>query len=296
MKIVPVFALFLWLLAAPGCAAQERGTRPEGAAGAQPESVKVERFLRRHYDWPDAINVKVGPFRPSKIPGLRETTVELSLGEQKQELTFLISSDGQYVVQGPVLAMNEDPYAANREKIDLSQVRSLGSPLAPVTLVEYSDFQCSFCRGTAQVLRKELLPEFESQVRFIYKDYPLVQIHPWALPAAQFGQCLGKRYADSFWKFHDWVFATQPQLTTANFTEKALEWARGESLDAGYLGACMEQPEAKAAVEREVAEAQSLGVTGTPTMFINGRKVVGAQPAAQIRRVIQSALKDTQDK
>lgn len=289
------FAFLLVLLAAfvvptgVGVAGEQAKTA-EKTAGAV-DAAKLERFLRRFYGWPDTVQVSIGPFKPSPVAGLLETTVYLSQGGQKQEATFLVSADGQYLIPGTTLALNTDPFAVNRAKIELKDVPSIGSPLAPVAIVEYSDFQCTFCRGMSTVLREQVPKEFPQEVRVFYKDYPIPQIHPWAVPASALGRCIFKRYkTDAFWPYHDWVFANQPQLTTENFKGKALAFAKEKGLDTAQLGACMEQPEIKAEVDRDVAEGLSLGVSGTPTLFINGRRVVGNQPFAQLRQVIQAEL------
>ncbi len=257
---------------------------------AVPDPVRIEKFLRRYYSWPEAVKVTVAPLQPSPIAGLLEAKVKISHQGQEQETTFLVSADGRHLVQGPPIAMVADPFAAIRAKIDVKDSPALGSPLAQVTIVEYSDFQCGFCRGAAQILTGPVIKNFSSDVRLIFKDYPLAQIHAWATPAATLGRCIYKRYGDGFWPYHDWTFATQPQLTTQNFKQKALAFAKEKGMDTEHLGSCMDQPQIKAEVDRSMAEAESLGVTGTPTLFVNGRKVVGVQSFEAIREVIQAEL------
>jgi len=277
--------LAIGLLLPAGCSAQQPKPAP-----TEPDPARLERYLRRYFGWPDSVRATVRPFRPSKIQGMLETTVELSRDGEKQESVFLVSSDGQYLVQGPPLALNEDPFAATRSKIDLKEAPARGSPLAPVTIVEYSDWQCGFCRALAPVLTKQILLHFANDVRLYYKDFPLSEMHAWAMPAAQLGRCIYKRYGDAFWDYHDWVFASQPELRPDNFKDKALAFARSKGMDAVPLGSCMSLAESRTEVERQIAEGQSLGVTGTPTMFINGRRVVGAQSFPQLRQIIQAEL------
>ena len=284
-EILPILAMPLGSTVPAGQA--EEPKRKEAAA---PDSTKLERFLRRQNAWPASFQVKVGPFKPSPAAGVLETTVEVSHPGGKRKIRYLISADGQYLVQGSLLALNDDPFAATRAKIDLQNAPILGSPLAQVTVVEYSDFQCSYCRASASILTEEVLKKFPSQVRLVFKDFPLQQIHPWAVPAAALGRCIHKSDAGSFWPYHDWVFANQPQLTPENFKEKALGFAKQRGMDAGQLGVCMDQAEARAEVDRAVAEGQAVGVSGTPTLFINGRRMVGNQSADRLRRVIEAEL------
>ncbi len=283
-RVASILILLALLVVPAGCA------RADENKSAGPDPAKLEKFLRRYYSWPDTVRVTVGAFKPSPIAGLLETTVKISHLGQEQETTFLVSSDGRHLLQGPPLQLSNDPFAATRAKIDVKDSPSLGSPLGQVTIVEYSDFQCGFCRGAASVLTKQVIQAFPRDVRFFYKDYPLPQIHAWAVPAAALGRCIHKRYSDSFWQYHDWAFSSQSQLTPENFRQKALAFAKEKGMDTAELGACMEQPQIKAEVDRSFAEGEGLGVTGTPTVFINGRKLVGNQPFEQVRQVIQSEL------
>ena len=289
--------LSVWLAAGlAACAAQEKKNEaslpatPAAAATEPVDTVKLEKFMRRYYSWPDAVQVRFSPFRASAVPGLLQSEVKIVHQGQTQEATVLVSADGKHMLQGPSIPISADPFASVRGKIDTRDSPALGSPLAAVTIVEYSDFQCSFCRGAAQILTGPVMKQFAGSVRLVYKDFPLTAIHPWATPAATLGRCIHKRYADSFWPYHNWIFESQPQLTAENFRQKALAFVKQKGLDADHLGACMDQPQIKAEVEKSTAEAESVGVSGTPTLFINGRKVVGVQSFEQIRGVIEAEL------
>ena len=290
MRMHFVLLLLLAMLAMPLGSAVAAGPaeEPKKKEAAAQDSAKLERFLRRQNAWPASFQVKVGPFKPSPAAGVLETTVEVSHPGGKRKFSYLISADGEYLVQGSLSSLNEDPFEATRAKIALEDAPSLGSPLAQVTVVEYSDFQCSYCRASASILKDQLLKKFPSQVRLVFKDFPLQKIHPWAVPAAALGRCVHKSDAGSFWPYHDWVFANQTQLTPKNFKEKALAFATEQGMDAGQLGVCMDQAEARAEVDRAVAEGQAVGVSGTPTLFINGRRMVGNQSADRLRRVIEA--------
>jgi protein-disulfide isomerase len=292
MRMHFVLLLLLAMLAMPlgSAVAAEQAGEPKKREAAATDSAKLERYLRRQNAWPASFQVTVGPFKPSPAAGVLETTVEVSHPGGKRKFSYLVSADGKYLVQGSLSALNADPFEATRAKIDLQNAPVLGSPLAQVTVVEYSDFQCSYCRASASILKDQLLKKFPSQVRLVFKDFPLQQRHPWAVPAAVLGRCIHKNDAGSFWPYHDWVFANQTQLTPENFKEKALAFATEQGMDAGQLGVCMDQAEARAEVDRAVAEGQAVGVSGTPTLFINGRRMVGNQSADRLRRVVEAEL------
>ena len=284
------YVLLLLTILAGGAGAAEPAKTADKNEVAAPDAARLERFLRRRFAWPATFQVTIAPFKPSPVAGLFETTVQVSHPDGKRELRYLVSADGQYLFQSSPLALSSDPFEETRAKIALKDVPSLGPRLAKVTVVEYSDFQCYYCRSAAPVLRTQLLKEFPTEVRLLFKDFPLAQVHPWAMPAAVLGRCIYKRDADLFWPYHDWVFDNQQQLTPENFKEKGLEFAKERGMDAAHLGVCMDQPEAKAEVNRALAEGQSVGVRGTPTVFINGRRLVGFQSLAKLRQVIEAEL------
>lgn len=146
-------------------------------------------------------------------------------------------------------------------------------------------------------LLRPLPPQYGTQVRVVFKNFPLLQIHPWAMPGALLGRCIYKRYGEAaFWNYDVWAFGNQPQLNPQDFRQKALDWAKQSKMDSAQLGACMDQPETKAAVDHDIAEAQSLGVSGTPTLFINGRRSVGNLTLPQLKQIVDAELSYAQGK
>jgi protein-disulfide isomerase len=139
--------------------------------------------------------------------------------------------------------------------------------------VVFSDFQCAYCKDEAKMLRDNLVKAFPTQVRLYFKDYPLAQIHPWAMTAAVAGRCLYEQGNDDFWAFHDWIFENQTSITPETVKDKIAGFATSKSWDADKVNACLASPQALAGVQRSMAEGRALGVASTPTMFINGRKI-----------------------
>jgi protein-disulfide isomerase len=177
-----------------------------------------------------------------------------------------------------------------RDSIDLSKQPALGALMPKVTIVEYSDLQCGYCKQMSGILR-DLLKEFGSQVRLYVKDYPLKDIHPWAGDAAVIGRCVLQQNEDAFWAYHDWAYEKQEELNVKNLSERARAFLAGKkNVDNGRFEACMKGPEARAEVDRSVKEAQSLGINTTPTLFVNGRRLVGSQTLAALRQVVQLEL------
>ena len=143
-----------------------------------------------------------------------------------------------------------------------------------MVLVEFSDFECPYCKQEAQMLRQNLISAYPTQVHFYFKEFPLESLHPWAKPAALAGRCVYRQHADAFWNFHDWMFEHQAEITAENLKNKVLEWAKGQKdIDALKLTECMDTKATEAEVEKTMAEGRALQVGGTPTLFINGRRI-----------------------
>jgi protein-disulfide isomerase len=163
---------------------------------------------------------------------------------------------------------------------------SEGSATAPVTLVEYSDFQCPFC-GRVMPTLKELRTKYGDKVRIVWKDFPLTQIHPQAFVAAQAGNCA--REQGKFWEYHDRLFANQ-QALQPEFLKK---YAGEVGLDTAKFNACLDSSKYEARVQESLGAGNRLGITSTPTVFVNGRMINGAQPIDVFQAVIDDELART---
>jgi len=153
---------------------------------------------------------------------------------------------------------------------------SLGDPKAAVTLVEYSDFECPVCRNLHDVLRDNILPKYTGKVRVVFKDFPIEQLHPWARTAAIAGRCAYQQNPETFWKTYDLIYNNQEIISAANAWTKMLDYAGQSGMEADTFKACMASPEAGEAVNASRANGQLLDVNSTPTVFVNGRRIVGA--------------------
>lgn len=166
-----------------------------------------------------------------------------------------------------------------------------GSPDAPITIVEYSDFQCPFCqRFTLQTL-PALLQEYvdKGQVRLVFKDFPLNQIHPQAQKAAEAARCVRELAGsdEAFWQMHDLLFAGQGDWSgQANANAIFADYAAQVGVARDAFEECLNSGRHEAAVLADLEEGIELGVRGTPTFFINGQIFVGAQPLQNFRQAI----------
>ena len=160
---------------------------------------------------------------------------------------------------------------------------SQGKADAPVTVVEYSDFQCPFCLRVMPTL-KELRTKYGDRMRLVWKDFPLTQIHPQAFVAAQAGNCA--REQGKFWEYHDKLFANQSALTA----DSLKKYAADTGLDTGKFNQCLDGSKYEARVEDALAAGKGLGISSTPTVYVNGRMINGAQPIEVFQSVIDEEL------
>lgn len=159
-----------------------------------------------------------------------------------------------------------------------------GSKDAPITLVEFTDFQCPFCSKAVATV-KEVMRQYPGKVRWVFRDFPIASLHPNAPKAAEAARCAGEQ--GKFWEYHDLLFDSQNQTTTADFKR----FAEQLKLDPKGFGQCLDTGKHQAAVDADVQDGARLGITGTPTFFINGRILVGAQPLENFKKVIEAELR-----
>jgi protein-disulfide isomerase len=253
------------------------GTAPPAPTAPSPTQKNIEAYLRHLYAFGPDVLLVVGTPRESPVEGLLETTIDLTIGENKQTVKFYISRDGKFLFRGDLSDMTKDPLAESRAQIQMKDAPSLGDAKAAVTLVEYSDFECPVCRSLHDVLRG-MLPNYAGKVRLVFKDFPLEQLHPWARTAAIAGRCAYQQDPNAFWKMYDFIYDNQEVISAANAWTKMMDYAGQSGLDADAFKACMAGPEAGAAVNASRANGQQLDVNSTPTVFVNGRRLVGADP------------------
>jgi protein-disulfide isomerase len=255
---------------------------PAQSATATPVSVaqtpiqkNIEAYLRHFYAFGPDVQLVVGPPKETAVDGLLETTINLTIGENKETVKFYVSKDGKFLFRGEMSDMTKDPLVETRSQIQMKDAPSLGDSQAAVTLVEYSDFECPVCRNLHDVLR-DLLPKYPGKVRVVFKDFPLEQLHPWARTAAIAGRCAYQQNAAAFWKMYDFIYDHQEIISASNAWTKMMDYAGQSGLDSDTFKACMASPEAAEAVNASRANGQLLDVNSTPTVFVNGRRMVGA--------------------
>jgi protein-disulfide isomerase len=258
------------------------------------DKATLEDYVRHLMVFAPGVQVKIDNPKPSPIAGLKEVDIHVSFGPNEEALPFYVSDDGRHMInisQGGVYDITQNPFQEDLDKLNTAGAPNFGTPGAPMTLVVFSDFQCPQCKIEAEVLRKNLLSAFPTQVLLYFKDFPLESLHPWAKAAAATGRCVLEQGPEHFWSYHDWVYANQSDIKPDNFREKVDEFAKNEKLDQIQFGRCMaDSAGAGAKVDKEIAEGKALGLNGTPTIFVNGRRLVGSVPWDNLRAIIEADL------
>jgi len=251
------------------------------------DKATLEAYVRHVFVWTSQVKVEIGDPKPSELPGFSEVDVHASQGQASADEKLYVSKDGQKILRGAVFDVTQNPFKPELDKLHTDLQPSMGTPGAPVVIVEFSDFQCPFCKDEAKALRTNLLSTYPKEVRLYFKDLPLSQIHPWALQAAIAGRCIFRQNPAAFWDYHDWIYEAQAEVTADNFKSKVLEFVKGKQIDPLQLEHCLDSKATQPEIDKSIAESKALGVAGTPTLFVNGRLLTGqsAQWAA-LRQVI----------
>lgn len=251
------------------------------ACGQQPAAStqkSIEAFLRNYYALGADYTITVGTPKPIGSSGLSEISVDVKSADGGDTVKMYLTADGRYLLRGELDDLTTDPLAANIAKFDLKGAPVYGDPKAPITIVEYGDFECPVCRNFHDAVRG-MLPNYP-QVRLVFKDFPIDQIHPWARTAAIAGRCAYQQDHQSFWKMYDLIYDNQDLISAANAYDKMMEFASRAGLNAETFKACLSSPQATAEVDASIENGKLVGVRSTPTVFVNGRPLAGADPHA----------------
>ncbi len=240
------------------------------------DKATFEKYLRHLELFRGDVMFKIDDPKPSKyLPGYSEVLVHLIFNNAEKDELFYISNDGKTIIRGDVFTLGKSPFESNLDKLTLANQPSFGPADAPVTIVEFGDFECPDCKMEAPILRHDLPAAFDGKVRVVFKNYPLESVHPWSRAAAIAGRCVYQQGDAAFWKFYDWIYQNQDEITGDNLNMKILAWAGQNAVDTVKLGQCLDTKATEPEVNASIAEGRELGIQGTPTLFINGRKIGG---------------------
>ena len=288
--------ILIMMLAGSLAAAQSPATKlPDspgsGITGNLPTEATVDSFLQQTFGYDSKLTWKISSIKPAPVPGLAQIEVILASPQGQQLSRFFVTSDGEHAVVGDMIPFGAKPFDPVKKKLEQGITGpSRGPKDAPVTIVEFGDLQCPACQKAQPAI--EALIAAEPNARFVFQNFPL-EMHNWAAKGAAYADCVGQVSNEAFWKFIAKTYETQADITAENADEKLTALADGAGVKGADIAACASTPVAKTHVDASITLGKSVNVTGTPTLFINGRTIgnVASVPIDTLKGLVEFSAK-----
>ena len=287
-RLLAAMALTITALTASACNSAPASALAGTANSA--EDAKLTAFLQKHFRIPEADYIKLGPPVPSPIAGLWSRSVTASNGQGASATsTIFINEAGDKFIFGQFLDLNQDPWGrVNVDALHLDDRPTMGPADAPVTMVEFADFECPHCARALPTVEAEV-HRHEGRVRLIYKYFPLAG-HTWARAAAIASECARVQNPDAFWDFAAAFYRDQGSIDASNIAEHIDALSANDKLDTTLLHACLLGKSADERVDQDLKDGDAVHVTSTPTLFVNGIPLTGELDDKMLDFVVSSEL------
>jgi protein-disulfide isomerase len=289
---IRIFASLLAILMTAGCKAQ---TATQTSLDPAVLNRRIEVLVRAQFNIPQDYAVTLAARKPSQVNGYDTLPITFSRDGKAQEADFLISTDGKTLARLDTFDLVKNPIFS----IDVAGRPIRGNPDAKVTVINFDDLECPYCARMHLSLFPDTIEHYKDKVRFIYKDSPLTQIHPWAMHASVDANCLAAQSGDVYWTYVDYLHAhgdeisgadRDPAKSFAALDRIARQEATISKLDTPKLDTCLAKQD-EAQVRASGLEAEALRIDGTPALFVDGERIDGALPKEQLWLVIDRALR-----
>ena len=288
----------LLVLLSAGCKAQSPSNTAANSAPVPTSQLnrRIEVLVRSQFEVPPNVDLIIGATSKSEFPGFENLPITFASHGKQTVVNFLLSSDGNTVARLEKFDISHSP----ADTISIQNRPMRGTQDAKVTIVNFDDLECPYCARMHQQLFPATLDRYKGLVKFYYKDYPLVEIHPWALHAAVDADCLADQSGEAYWRFVDYVHSHGDEVTgTAHDVPQAMktldklahEEGVRSKIDVTKLDACVVKQD-ESVVRASMKQGDGLGVNGTPTLFINGERISGALPQDELWIAIDRALRE----
>jgi len=290
------FALFVFVLATALAAnrALAGPSTPSASLAVASNPVRdaaLKDYLQKKFRIGSANEIAFGPMQKTALPGIYQRQVTVT-NEKGQSVTVSLFSDQNETkaILGQYYDLGSDAWG----RVDLARVHlddrpTLGPPDAPVTMLEFADFECPYCAHAFSQIEALASTTYKGKIRVIFKNYPLSG-HPWARTAAIAAECARLQNPAAFWDFARFFYSNQGQINPGNVQKKIDEEAAKLGLDDNALKACMAAPAATQRVAQDEADGSAVHVSSTPTFFVNGIPVVGLPEGNVFDFIIKSEL------
>lgn len=295
LRIQKILACCVILTATVACRGQAPTTTSKLNARLD---ARIETAIRNELSVPPVYNVTIGPEKKSDLAGYNSILVTFSLPghpDRTQQLTYLISTDGNTLARLSKIDISKSPNA----ELPIAGRAIRGNPKAKVTLVNFDDLECPFCARLHSELFPGIMDEYKGLIRVIYVDFPLTQIHPWAMHAAVDANCLESQNGKAYWSYVDYVHThgedisgPQPDLKKSfeRLDKLAEQEGTRDKLDTSKLDACVKAQD-ESVVRKEMMAGDKLGITATPTFYVNGVRWAGVLDKPDLELMINRALR-----
>jgi protein-disulfide isomerase len=248
--------------------------------------------MQQTFGYDPQVSWKISSIKPASAPGLAQVDVILASPQGQQGSRFFVTADGQHAVIGDIIPFGVKPFEAAKKTLEKGiNGPSRGPKDAAVTIVEFGDLQCPACKAAQPAI--EGLVAAEPNARFVFQNFPL-EMHNWAAKGAAYADCVAQASNDAFWKFVSKTYETQSDITADNADAKLTAIADGAGVKGADIATCAATPLPKAHIDASLALGKAVNVTGTPTLFINGRSLgnIANVPAATLKELVDFAAKE----
>jgi protein-disulfide isomerase len=292
IKLILIFLLTCVLAAAQLTVEKPAGKPVSGVDVVLPSETTVDSFMQQTFGYESQVSWKISSIKPAPVPGLAQVDVILASPQGQQISRFYVTADGEHAVIGDIIPFGARPFDPVKKILEKGITGpSRGPKDAAVTIVEFGDLQCPACKAAQPAI--EALVAAEPKARFVFQNFPL-EMHNWAAKGAAYADCVGIASNEAFWKFVAKTYETQADITAENADEKLTALADGAGVKGADIAACANTPVTKAHVDASLALGKEVNVTGTPTLFINGRSVgnISQVPTESLKGLVDFAAKD----
>ena len=246
-----------------------------GSAGSAtlPSEATFNDFLKKMFGWNTNLTWKVVEIKPSEVAGFSEAVVVFSTPQGQQAQKIYVTADQKHAFTGEFMPFGADPFADARQALKGANGPSHGPKDATLTIVEFGDLECPACKQAQPNITK--LMEEEPKARLVFQNFPLANIHKWALTGAKYVDCLGGQNNDAVWKFISLTYDHQAEVNEQNVDQMLKGYVKDAGGDPDAVAACVAKPETEKRIRESMAMGEKVGVNSTPTFYINGRRLVG---------------------
>jgi protein-disulfide isomerase len=275
----------------PGEKAAAPATASTSSSVNLPSEETVNSFLEQTFGYQAGVTWKIASIKPAPVPGLAQVDVVLASGQGQQASRFYVTGDGEHAMVGDIIPFGAHPFERVNKLLEKGVTGPAKGPKdSPVLIVEFGDLQCPACKAAQPAV--EALVASEPTARFVFQNFPL-EMHNWAAKGAAYADCVGLASNDAFWKFVSKTYETQADITAANADEKLTAIADGAGVKGADIAACANTPVTKAHVDASLKLGKEAGVTGTPTLYVNGRSIgnISQVPADTLKALVDFAAK-----